>query len=308
MVVVTPQGMSVTTDTSEENLAGMVEQPAKVMRIGSMIKQLLEEVRSAPLDEAGRARLADVHSRSIAELETGLSDDLTEELRRLALPFEPDATPSDAELRIAQAQLVGWLEGLFHGIQTTLFAQQMAARAQLEQMRRQALPGGPVVAPGTPPDSRPRRVSTSDTGQAPGGAVGLRDRVAARLRPRHPLGEGLWRGDFDRVDRASQRVLQVLGHQGAEAPQLVADLTACRELCGAAAPRPWPATRTPTATCPATTGWPPRTTRCRGRRRRWRRPRRRSSSPRATRPPRRGRSPRPRASAEAAAAALGLPA
>ena len=141
VVVVTPQGMSVTTDTSEERLAGMVEQPAKVMRIGSMIKQLLEEVRTAPLDEAGRARLADVHSRSIAELETGLSDDLTEELRRLALPFDPDTTPSDAELRIAQAQLVGWLEGLFHGIQTTLFAQQMAARAQLEQMRRQALPG-----------------------------------------------------------------------------------------------------------------------------------------------------------------------
>ncbi len=141
VVVVTPQGMSVTTDTSEEGLAGMVEQPAKVMRIGSMIKQLLEEVRTAPLDEAGRARLADVHSRSIAELESGLSDDLTHELRRLALPFDPGATPSDAELRIAQAQLVGWLEGLFHGIQTTLFAQQMAARAQLEQIRRQALPG-----------------------------------------------------------------------------------------------------------------------------------------------------------------------
>ena len=147
-VVVTPQGMSVTTDTSEENLAGMVEQPAKVMRIGSMVKQLLEEVRSAPLDEAGRARLADVHQRSIAELESGLSEDLTEELRRLALPFEPDSTPSDAELRIAQAQLVGWLEGLFHGIQTTLFAQQMAARAQLEQIRRQALPG--PATPGAP--------------------------------------------------------------------------------------------------------------------------------------------------------------
>ncbi|WP_380164575.1 bacterial proteasome activator family protein [Jannaschia sp. R86511] len=149
VVVVTPQGMSVTTDTSEENLAGMVEQPAKVMRIGSMIKQLLEEVRSAPLDEAGRARLADVHARSVAELETGLSDDLTAELRRLALPFDPDSTPTEAELRIAQAQLVGWLEGLFHGIQTTLFAQQVAARAQLEQMRRQALPG-PATGPGGP--------------------------------------------------------------------------------------------------------------------------------------------------------------
>jgi hypothetical protein len=149
VLVVTPQGMSVTTDTSEENLAGMVEQPAKVMRIGSMIKQLLEEVRSAPLDEAGRARLADVHSRSIAELESGLSDDLVAELRRIALPFSAESTPSDAELRIAQAQLVGRLEGLFHGIQTTLFAQQMAARAQLEQIRRQALPGPVAAGPGT---------------------------------------------------------------------------------------------------------------------------------------------------------------
>ncbi len=141
VLVVTPQGMSVTSDTGDEGLVGMVEQPAKVMRIGSMIKQLLEEVRSAPLDDAGRARLADVHARSIAELEDGLSDDLVEELHRLALPLSVEPTPSDAELRIAQAQLVGWLEGLFHGIQTTLFAQQMAARAQLEQMRRQALPG-----------------------------------------------------------------------------------------------------------------------------------------------------------------------
>ena len=148
VVVVTPQGMSVTTEASEENLAGQVEQPAKVMRIGSMIKQLLEEVRSAPLDEAGRARLADVHARSIAELESGLADDLVDELRRIALPLSTDSTPSDAELRIAQAQLVGWLEGLFHGIQTTLFAQQMAARAQLEQMRHQALPAAPVPAPG----------------------------------------------------------------------------------------------------------------------------------------------------------------
>ncbi|MFC3689776.1 bacterial proteasome activator family protein [Aquipuribacter hungaricus] len=148
VVVVTPQGMSVTTDTSEEGLAGMVEQPAKVMRIGSMVKQLLEEVRTAPLDEAGRARLADVHARSIAELESGLADDLVAELRRIALPFSPGSTPSESELRIAQAQLVGWLEGLFHGIQTTLFAQQMAARAQLEQIRRQALPAAPVPAPG----------------------------------------------------------------------------------------------------------------------------------------------------------------
>ena len=152
VLVVTPEGVSVTSDTGEEKLAGMVEQPAKVMRIGSMIKQLLDEVRSAPLDDAGRARLADVHARSIAELESGLSPDLVAELRRIALPLSTEETPSDAELRIAQAQLVGWLEGLFHGIQTTLFAQQVAARAQLEQMRRQALPAaGRETQPVQPP-------------------------------------------------------------------------------------------------------------------------------------------------------------
>ncbi|MGW4241010.1 bacterial proteasome activator family protein [Nocardia sp. NPDC004722] len=124
-----------------ESLADMVEQPAKVMRIGTMIKQLLEEVRHAPLDDASRTRLREIHRTSIRELETGLAPELREELERLALPFTDDTVPSDAELRIAQAQLVGWLEGLFHGIQTALFAQQMAARAQLEQMR-QALPPG----------------------------------------------------------------------------------------------------------------------------------------------------------------------
>ncbi len=131
-------------ETPEVPVTEMVEQPAKVMRIGSMIKQLLEEVRAAPLDEASRNRLKDIHSSSVKELEDGLAPELVEELERLSLPFTDEATPSDAELRIAQAQLVGWLEGLFHGIQTTLFAQQMAARAQLEQMRR-ALPPG--VAP-----------------------------------------------------------------------------------------------------------------------------------------------------------------
>jgi hypothetical protein len=143
VVVVTPEGMAVSGGGEEGGSpTELIEQPAKVMRIGSMIKQLLEEVRSAPLDDAGRARLAQIHSRSIAELEQGLAPELVEELRRIALPFAEETTPSDAELRIAQAQLVGWLEGLFHGIQTALFAQQMAARAQLEQMRR-ALPGAP---------------------------------------------------------------------------------------------------------------------------------------------------------------------
>ena len=136
-------------DGESQSVAEMVEQPAKVMRIGTMIKQLLEEVRAAPLDDASRNRLRDIHQTSIRELESGLAPELREELERLALPFSDDATPSDAELRIAQAQLVGWLEGLFHGIQTALFAQQMAARAQLEQMRQGALrpglggPGGP---------------------------------------------------------------------------------------------------------------------------------------------------------------------
>jgi hypothetical protein len=124
------------------DVTDMVEQPAKVMRIGTMIKQLLEEVRAAPLDDASRNRLREIHQSSIAELEQGLAPELRDELRRLTLPFSDDSTPSDAELRIAQAQLVGWLEGLFHGIQTALFAQQMAARVQLEQMRRGALPPG----------------------------------------------------------------------------------------------------------------------------------------------------------------------
>ncbi|MDX8056113.1 bacterial proteasome activator family protein [Lentzea sp. BCCO 10_0798] len=124
------------------DIADLVEQPAKVMRIGTMIKQLLEEVRAAPLDEASRNRLKEIHKRSIEELEDGLAPELREELERLSLPFTEEGTPSDAELRIAQAQLVGWLEGLFHGIQTALFAQQMAARAQLEQMRGRALPAG----------------------------------------------------------------------------------------------------------------------------------------------------------------------
>ncbi|WP_414635566.1 bacterial proteasome activator family protein [Actinophytocola sp.] len=124
-----------------ESVGDLVEQPAKVMRIGTMIKQLLEEVRAAPLDDASRNRLREIHKRSISELEDGLAPELRDELERLSLPFTEEGTPSDAELRIAQAQLVGWLEGLFHGIQTALFAQQMAARVQLEQMRRGLPPG-----------------------------------------------------------------------------------------------------------------------------------------------------------------------
>ncbi len=119
-----------------------VEQPGKVMRIGSMIKQLLEEVRQAPLDEASRTRLREIYETSVTELADGLSPDLREELARVTSPFRSDQVPSESELRVAQAQLVGWLEGLFHGIQATLFAQQMAARAQLDEMRRRGLPPG----------------------------------------------------------------------------------------------------------------------------------------------------------------------
>ena|SRR5436305_3001383 len=162
VVVVGPDGQPVGTmdlpdqDGGEggEDTSSLIQQPAKVMRIGSMIKQLLEEVRAAPLDEAGRQRLVEIHRRSITELEDGVAPELREELERLTLPFEVGRTPSEPELRIAQAQLVGWLEGLFHGIQAALVAQQMAARLQLEQMRggRPALPPGLAGhMPGVPP-------------------------------------------------------------------------------------------------------------------------------------------------------------
>jgi len=145
MAVEGPPREEVETD-EPKSVTDLVEQPAKVMRIGNMIRQLLAEVKAAPLDDASRQRLRAIHQTSITELKEGLAPELGDELERITLPFSDDATPSDAELRIAQAQLVGWLEGLFHGIQTALFAQQMAARAQLEQMRR-ALPAGTVPPP-----------------------------------------------------------------------------------------------------------------------------------------------------------------
>ena len=150
--VIGPDGEPIQTslsndDTSDTNTPAdpttLVQQPAKVMRIGSMIKQLLEEVKAAPLDEAARARLSEIYSQSISELKDGLAPELVDELERLSLPFTEATAPSEAELRIAQAQLVGWLEGLFHGIQAAVFAQQMAAKAQLEQMR-----GQPQLLPG----------------------------------------------------------------------------------------------------------------------------------------------------------------
>ncbi len=175
VTVVTPDGMGVAEHPNathdddgtgrSHNPADLVEQPAKVMRIGSMVKQLLEEVRSAPLDDKGRARLAQIHDTAVAELKNGLAPELDEELDRLVQPFKQEA-PSDAELRIAQAQLVGWLEGLFHGIQTALVAQQMAAQAQLQEMRR-ALPAGPLGG-GSGPGPGPGMP------QGPGGLGGTR--------------------------------------------------------------------------------------------------------------------------------------
>jgi hypothetical protein len=159
VLVVGPDGIATVGNQPEEGgerpVTEMVEQPAKVMRIGSMIRQLLEEVRAAPLDEKSRARLKEIHQSSIKELEDGLAPELVNELERLSLPFNEDELPSEAELRVAQAQLVGWLEGLFHGIQTTLFAQQMAARAQLEQMRRALPPGMMQVPQDQEPPQRP---------------------------------------------------------------------------------------------------------------------------------------------------------
>ncbi|MEW6153277.1 MAG: proteasome activator [Actinomycetota bacterium] len=133
---------------------GAVSSPAKVLRIGAMTKQLLDEVRRAPLDEAGRGRLREIYETSVRELGAVLSGDLGEELARLTSPFDSD-TPSEAELRVAQAQLVGWLEGLFHGIQATLFTQQMVAQQQLEEMRRRGLPPGPAPMGPDQPSPRP---------------------------------------------------------------------------------------------------------------------------------------------------------
>ncbi|NEA33123.1 bacterial proteasome activator family protein [Streptomyces sp. SID13031] len=177
ILIVGPDGMAVegpprdrTDEHTDEprSVTELVEQPAKVMRVANMIRQLLDEVKAAPLDEASRQQLRAIHEASIKELESGLAPELVEELERLTLDFTEDSTPTEAELRIAQAQLVGWLEGLFHGIQTALFAQQMAARQQLEQMRR-ALPGGqqmPMPDEGSPfpgqPQTGPPQPGTTD--------------------------------------------------------------------------------------------------------------------------------------------------
>ncbi len=151
-------------------LSELVDEPAKVMRIGTMLKQLLEEVRSAPLDDAGRTRLAAIHERSVKELEDGLAPELVEELHRINLPFDRDSAPTDAELRVAQAQLVGWLEGLFHGIQAALAAQQMATQQLAARLQLRQLPPGTVLAPGVVvgEDGEPRRTLPERPAQEPG--------------------------------------------------------------------------------------------------------------------------------------------
>ncbi len=142
-VIVVPGAPQGEPEMSEDDQrAEGIQHPAKVMRIASMARQLLDEVRHAALDDASRSRMREIYETSVKELSEILSSDLKEELTRLSLPFNQDA-PSDAELRVAHAQLVGWLEGLFHGIQAMLFAQQMESRQRLEEMRRHSLPSGP---------------------------------------------------------------------------------------------------------------------------------------------------------------------
>jgi Bacterial proteasome activator len=172
----------------EEEHGDAVTSPAKVMRIGTMVKTLLEEVRMAPLDEPSRERLAEIYERSIAELSEALSPDLQHELKMLALPFRDGEVPSEGEIRVAKAQLVGWLEGLFHGIQATLFAQQLAARQQLEQIRQLppgSMQGDAAGMPGMPPQpDRPGTYLWSELGGIP----------ATRRSGRHPCQSPFWAG------------------------------------------------------------------------------------------------------------------
>ncbi len=164
------------------NLQELVDQPAKVMRIGTMIRQLLEEVKGAPLDEAARERLAEIHERSIAELEDGLAPELVDELHRISLPFSDESVPSEPELRVAQAQLVGWLEGLFHGIQTAIAAQQAAHQLAAAQVQLRQLPPGTMIAPG---------VVIGENGEPQRAAQGAGQRPGDPNRPEHGPGQYL---------------------------------------------------------------------------------------------------------------------
>lgn len=146
--VVPPEADSAAEEAESGRSQEYIEEPAKVMRVGAMLRQLLEELREATLDESSRYRLREIYETSVQELGSALSPDLRDELDRITLPFDDDTIPSESELRVAEAQLVGWLEGLIQGIQATLFAQQMAAQQQLANMRGQLPPG---QAPGAPP-------------------------------------------------------------------------------------------------------------------------------------------------------------
>ncbi len=123
---------------SEDAGPSPVSQPTKLIRIASMTRAMLDEVRQAPLDEGGRKRLATVHAKSVEELRGVLSDELQDEFDEIMIPLNK-VEASESELRVAQAQLIGWLEGLFHGIQASLWSQQMAAQHQLAEMQQKAL-------------------------------------------------------------------------------------------------------------------------------------------------------------------------
>lgn len=144
------QAVPVEPRNEQEEARERIAEPAKLLRIASMVRELLDETRQASMDEPGRARLADVYQRAVGELSDVLSDDLREELSGLAPPLQ--GVPSESEIRVAQAQLVGWLEGLFHGIQAAMFAQQASARAQFEELRRRGLGPGQPQQPAAPAD------------------------------------------------------------------------------------------------------------------------------------------------------------
>ena len=226
-----------------------MEQPAKVMRIGSMIRQLLEEVKAAPLDDASRTRLKEIHQASIKELEAGLAPELVEELERLSLPFTEDSIPSDSELRIAQAQLVGWLEGLFHGIQTAIYAQQMAARAQFEQIRK-ALPPGAAMPGGRPgraaddEDAPPasRRVGR-DVPLDPSQPLAERDRSRTKTRPSRPTITSATPGAASRVRLSGSASSTLVNSAASAAGRRRRRRAGCR--CRAPAPPCGPGWRSP---------------------------------------------------------------
>lgn len=139
-----PATVEVVEDERQDERQDTITEPGKLLRIALMLREMQEEVRRADPDEAGRQRLKQIHETSLNEMRAVLPGGLKEELDALTLPFESD-TPTESEIRIAQAQLIGWLEGLFQGIQAAIVSQQMSARQQLEQMRGRGLPSGAPI-------------------------------------------------------------------------------------------------------------------------------------------------------------------